>query len=253
MNNPEQQGRYWDHITEQPPAIADAVQLITAVLPNDIRATAANCDVLDAGCGAGDHSAALAQVGMRRVTSFDVSVGRMQLAISKNPVSHFSQASMSELPYRAESFDLIWVWGLLHYVPDPTAALHEVARTLRPGGSVLIHTLRRGFWARFEFGTANILSRSPRWLQNALLAVGERLIGLISRLITGRRPAEQTDKTVRQKMQERLFVPAKMSMFSRDDLARVLGDAFDVQEVAAPVTDLLKRNMSLTIIAHKQR
>ena len=39
MDNPELQGRYWDHITEQPPAIADAVQLILAVLPTDVRAT----------------------------------------------------------------------------------------------------------------------------------------------------------------------------------------------------------------------
>jgi ubiquinone/menaquinone biosynthesis C-methylase UbiE len=252
MDNPELQGRYWDHITEQAPAIADAIQLINAVLPTDIRATFPNRDALDAGCGAGDHAAALGQVGSRSVTAFDVSVGRMQLAIGKSPAGHFSQASMSELPYRSESFDLVWAWGILHYVPDPVAALHEVARTLRPGGVVLIHTLRRGFWSHFEFNTANILSRTPRWLQNVLLAVGEQLINLISRLITGRRPIDQTDKTVRQKMQERLFVPAKMSMFSLDDLARGLGSAFDVHEVAAPVTDLLKRNMSITVVARKR-
>jgi len=252
MDKPELQGRYWDHITEQPPAIADAVQLIQAVLPTDVRATFSVRDALDAGCGAGDHAAALKQAGARSVTAFDVSVGRMQLAISKSPAGHFSQASMSELPYRSESFDLVWAWGILHYVPDPLAALHEVARTLRPGGVVLIHTLRRGFWSRFEFGTTRLLSHTPRWLQNVMLAVGDPVISLISRLITGRRPIDQTDKTVRQKMQERLFVPAKMSMFSIDELSRGLGSAFDVQEVTAPVTDLLKRNMSITVVARKR-
>ena len=252
MDSPEVQGRYWDHITEQPPAITGAVELIAAVLPADLLATFPKRDALDAGCGAGDHTAALLQSGMRSVTSFDVSVGRMQLAMSKSATSHFSQASMSELPFRSNSFDLVWAWGILHYVPEPIAALSEVARTLRPGGVILIHTLRRGFWSHFEFATANILSRTPPWYQNILLSVGERLIGLISRLVTGRRPAEQTDKTVRQKMQERLFVPAKMSMFSVDELAHGLGSSFKVQEVAAPVTDLLKRNMSLTVIARKQ-
>jgi len=252
MDNPELQGRYWDHITEQPPAIADAVQLILAVLPTDVRATFSFQDALDAGCGAGDYAAGLAQAGLRSVTAFDVSVGRMHLAIDKTPSGRFSQASMSELPYRSESFDLVWAWGILHYVPDPIAALHEVARTLRPGGVVLIHTLRRGFWARFEFSTANVLSRTPRWMQNVLLAIGERVIALTSRLITGHRPADQTDKTVRQKMQERLFVPAKMSMFSLGELASGLGSDFEVSEVPAPVTDLLKRNMSVTVVARKR-
>src|SRR5258708_3103395 len=98
-------------------------------------------DVLDAGCGAGDYSAAMSQIGARTVAGLDISAGSLRIARSKTPSAIFALGSLSELPYPAASYDVILLWGVLHYVPNAQAALHEIVRVLRPGGIAVIHTL----------------------------------------------------------------------------------------------------------------
>ena len=249
MVNPQQQARVWDHITEHPAAIDDALHLIEAILPKDaLRGK----DALDAGCGAGDYTAALDRAGVRSVQSFDVSVGRMSLAAAKTNDPHFLQASLTDLPYPSASFDVIWVWGILHYVPDAHKGLQEIARVLRPGGVVVIHTSRRGFWSWLEINGGHALRSLPDGLQNALLTIGKVIITVSARIMSGKPPADQTAKSVRQKLQERLFVPGNIGMFSVDELARGLGSSVETHEFKAPVTDLLRRNMTMTIIGHKK-
>jgi hypothetical protein len=137
-------------------------------------------------------------------------------------------------------------------VPDPAAAVQEIARTLRSGGVVVIHTSRHGFWSWLEITGGKLLSKMPHWVQSVILTIGERIISVVSRLMTGRRPEEQTPKTIRQKLQERLFAPGNIGMFSLGDLTHGLGASMEAREIQAPVTDLLKRNMSITVIAHKK-
>ena len=88
MVNPQQQGRVWDHITEHPAAIADALHLIELVLPKD---SVRGKEALDAGCGAGDYTAALNQAGANSVQAFDVSVGRMSSRRLKRPNAALSK------------------------------------------------------------------------------------------------------------------------------------------------------------------
>lgn len=248
MTNLSRQGQFWDSVTGQAQPIAEALKLIEALFPDHgIQGR----DILDAGCGAGDYTAALRQADARSVTSFDVSTGSMRIAVIKSATGRFTQASLSELPYRTASFDIIWTWGVLHYVPDPLAALREIARTLRPGGSAIIHTLRRGFWSSLELTSARVLSKSPGWVQPFVLNTGERVVPLLSRLVTGRRPEDQTSKTIRQKLHERFFVPGKLHTFTLGDLASGLGASVETHEVHPPVADLFKRDMSITVLARK--
>lgn len=48
------------------------------------------------------------------------------------------QASILALPYQTASFDFILCWGVLHYLPknDIPKAIHELKRTLKPGGRI---------------------------------------------------------------------------------------------------------------------
>jgi ubiquinone/menaquinone biosynthesis C-methylase UbiE len=249
MTNTIKQGQFWDRVTEQVQPLAEARQLIEALVPADmIRGH----DALDAGCGAGDYSVALAQIGARRVAGFDVSTGSLRIAHDHTPSANFGQAGLSELPYRGASFDVIWSWGVLHYVPNSQSALREIVRVLRPGGIAVIHTLRSGFWSSLELGTAKVFSAAPGWVEPIVLNTGERVVPLVTRLITGRRPEEQTSKTVRQKLHERLFVPGNLQTFTFDQLATGLGPLVDVSEAHPPVADLLKRDMSITVIARKR-
>jgi ubiquinone/menaquinone biosynthesis C-methylase UbiE len=247
MSNLHQQGQFWDTVTASAHPIAEARHLIESLLPADHL----HGVVLDAGCGAGDYTAALWQIGARRVYSFDVSVGSLQVARTKTPHGRFSQASLSELPFPTATFDAVWVWGVLHYVPNPNHALREIIRVLKPDGLALIHTLRNGFWSTAELTTAQILSRAPRPVESLILAAGERIIPLLSQIMTGKRPEQHTSKTVRQKLHERLFAPGKLTTFSAETLSAPLRGLATVTEVSAPVSDLLKRNMSITVTIRK--
>jgi ubiquinone/menaquinone biosynthesis C-methylase UbiE len=209
--------------------------------------------VLDCGCGTGDHSAVFARMGARHVVGIDISMVSLRRTRTLIPVGGAAQASLTYLPFRDRSFDLIWAWGMLHYVPDVGAGARELSRLIKPGGVLVIHTLRRGTWSALENTAARILTRAPRLVQAVLLSAAERMLSPLVRLITGRDPSAHTAKTLRQKLQERLLVPGRLHTFTRDDIATLLGPSFDVHEAHPPVPDLLKRDMSITVVAVKER
>lgn len=214
--------------------------------------------VLDAGCGAGDYTAAFVALGARAVAGVDLSVGSLAHARRKTAGAHgvhFAVASLSALPLAAASFDMIWAWGVLHYVPDWRGALGEMARLLRPGGVAVIHTLRAGFWSGFERRAARLLSRTPAPLQRRLLDTGEWLLPLAARLAgKGAAPTStaSTSKTMRQKLHERFFVPGPVGAFRVEHLREALAPWCDVHEAHPPVSDLFGRGMSLTILATRR-
>ncbi len=242
------QGQFWDRVTQDVTPIAEARHLIESLVPAEMIS---GQDVLDAGCGAGDYSAAMAQIGARRVLGLDVSIGSLRHAKEQTPSGIFAQASLCNLPYRTDSFNVIWSWGVLHYVPDAQAALHEIVRVLRPSGIAVIHTLRAGFWSSLELGTAKVFSAAPGWVEDVVLGTGVRVVPMISRLLTGQSPETQTSKPLRQKLHERLFVPGDLHTFSFERLAAGLGPAAKVSEAHPPVSDLLKRDMSITVVVRK--
>jgi SAM-dependent methyltransferase len=50
----------------------------------------------------------------------------------------FQQADLYRLPYRAGGFDHVFVCFVLEHLDDPAAALAELMRMLRPGGSLSV-------------------------------------------------------------------------------------------------------------------
>lgn len=54
------------------------------------------------------------------------------------------QASLTQLPFPADSVDLVLCYHVLEHVPDDRAAMREIARVLRPGGRALVQVPFRG-------------------------------------------------------------------------------------------------------------
>ncbi len=90
--------------------------------------------VLDAGCGFGQWTNALASLS-REVSAIDIDPMRVESARAmqrhhRNISWH--QGSITSLPFADNSFDALFSYSVIYYT-DPRLALSEFARVLKPG------------------------------------------------------------------------------------------------------------------------
>lgn len=120
--------------------------------------------VLDVGCGPASITASLARAvgpgGL--VLGVDLSKAMLARAVRTEKGSQigFLHADAQQLPLREATVDAVVSMAVLQLVPDPAAALAEMARVLRPGGrlAVLVPTAGRAArgWRRMPKFGANV-------------------------------------------------------------------------------------------------
>ena len=115
--------------------------------------------VLDAGCGSGRWTYALASLGAKVVavdlTEEGVESTYQATAGFENVV--VLQASIFHLPFKPMSFDFVVSWGVLHHTPDTKEAFGCLAPLIKPGGSVYIMVYEKH--NPVKFACTNILRR----------------------------------------------------------------------------------------------
>ncbi|KEF40732.1 MAG: hypothetical protein ER33_15440 [Cyanobium sp. CACIAM 14] len=95
--------------------------------------------VLDAGCGTGGLIRTLASHEPAwAITGLDFSPVACSLARERTS-AEIVEGSITDLPFAAESFDIVTCADVLSQVWDGSLALREFARVLRPGGVVVIN------------------------------------------------------------------------------------------------------------------
>jgi 2-polyprenyl-3-methyl-5-hydroxy-6-metoxy-1,4-benzoquinol methylase len=103
-------------------------------------------DVLDVGCGIATDGVRFARAGATYVgydaTSTAVDVARHRFEL-EGLAGSFVQGSATELPFSAETFDLVWSHGVIHHFEDTAKAVEEFHRVLRPGGVALVMLYHR--------------------------------------------------------------------------------------------------------------
>ena len=93
--------------------------------------------VLDAGCGTGALSEALAaRDAAARMTGVDLSEAFIATARARVPGAAFRAGDVTRLPDADATFDAALSLLVLQFVPDRAAAVAELARVTRPGGIV---------------------------------------------------------------------------------------------------------------------
>lgn len=103
--------------------------------------------VLDIGCGPGWFWASVVDQLPRPInlTLADLSLGMVEEALGRCQALSLGSvrgeaADAAALPFADESFDAVIAMHMLYHLPDPAAAIAEMARVLKPGGCLAVPT-----------------------------------------------------------------------------------------------------------------
>jgi ubiquinone/menaquinone biosynthesis C-methylase UbiE len=135
--------------------------------------TPAGTSVLDIPCGGGFALRGLSSGQPVRYVAADISPYMLQRAreearrMRTQDVIEFVEADMTALQFADNSFDLCVTYNGLHCLPDPRAALAELARVLKPGGTLRGTSCVRGQGARKDVliamaRRAGVFGNAPR-------------------------------------------------------------------------------------------
>jgi ubiquinone/menaquinone biosynthesis C-methylase UbiE len=123
--------------------LQDQAATLVELLHGD-TAYPAGSRVLEAGCGVGAQTVALARNSPDAfITSVDisgVSVAEARRKVAAAGLGHVvcEQADLFHLPYAADFFDHIFVCFVLEHLPRPVEALRKLKEHLRPGGTITV-------------------------------------------------------------------------------------------------------------------
>ena len=103
------------------------------------REELASMRVLEAGCGGGRFSDVVLEAGAE-LYSVDLSdaVDKNRDIHQSHERLHLLQASITDLPLRPGSFDLVFCFGVIQHTPDPAATFRALVPFVKPGGRLAV-------------------------------------------------------------------------------------------------------------------
>ena len=106
-----------------------------------VRELIQGADVLNIGCWTGTFERKSVELAAS-MTSVDVEPKALEVARTNVPAAKFIEASILDLPFPDQSFDLVTLWAVIEHIPVGTEprALSEIARVLRRGGYLALGT-----------------------------------------------------------------------------------------------------------------
>lgn len=171
-----------------------ALGTMSAVAETDRRTVEGWADdvvgpVLDAGCGPGHWAAHLAARGIE-VYGVDLSSEFLSSASRRFPATPFRRGDLRDLPFPDETFGGVLAWySLIHLPPaDMPAAFGELARVLRPGGTLCLGFFHGPDGESFDHAVTTAWWWSVPGLTKLLDRSGFRVLGSSTRQDEGTRP-----------------------------------------------------------------
>jgi ubiquinone/menaquinone biosynthesis C-methylase UbiE len=108
--------------------------------------------IIDAGCGSGFSSGLIRrEYGPRRLIAFDLMPEQIERAKRRYPDMDFAIGDMRKIASGDGSCDAVFIFGVIHHIPQWKDALREVYRVLKKGGCLLLEEPRFRFsWEELE-------------------------------------------------------------------------------------------------------
>lgn len=133
----------------------------------------AHASVLEIGCGTGANLQMLSQHGRLSAMEYDPTARQLADALGICPVQ--AGGLPDDLPYAAQSFDLVCMLDVLEHIEDDQAALASVLRLLKPGGRLLLtvpayqwlwsgHDTDHAHFRRYTVGGLRRVARRAGWV-----------------------------------------------------------------------------------------
>lgn len=98
--------------------------------------------VLECACGTGAISIYIANK-CKRLIATDFATGMLRQAArkcKKYPNVIFKKTDITNIKCKSERFDKVVAGNVIHLLPEPEKALHELERVVKPGGKIIIPT-----------------------------------------------------------------------------------------------------------------
>ena len=140
----------YDHPTDPDP---DPIQALEGPVMRKHIEQLPDGPVLDAACGTGRHTVAIAKAG-HDVVGSDSNEAMLEVARKKLPDVEFRQGDLAKLPVDDASFKSVTCGLAVGHLPELGPAMREFARVLEPGGTVAMS-------APHPFVTAVLCWRAP--------------------------------------------------------------------------------------------
>jgi SAM-dependent methyltransferase len=100
--------------------------------------------ILECGMGGGDDTEVLLTLPFSEIHSFDLSTAVERAAqYLKDDRLRIFQASIYEIPYPDESFDIVYCHRVLQHTPDPPEALRRMCAKVKKRGLLFAHSYKR--------------------------------------------------------------------------------------------------------------
>jgi ubiquinone/menaquinone biosynthesis C-methylase UbiE/uncharacterized protein YbaR (Trm112 family) len=146
---------------------------------------------LNAGCGVAwsEYLFDLNPAAQRHCVDISLSVETARLKTAHMPNVTVSQASIFELPYPDEMFDIVYSCGVIHHTPDPKGALLEIGKKVAKKGVLGIYIYNkkpfirelcdreiRKFTTEMSYEVCMSFSRKMTMLGKALNRITQELV-----------------------------------------------------------------------------
>lgn len=132
--------------------------------------------VLEVGCGAGPFTEIVLQAGAEVVSvDYSPAVDACLANHGENLRLSVVQGDIYRLPFRRETFDFIFCFGVLQHTPDVEGAFKALPPLLRPGGKIAVDFYRK-HWSN--------VFHSKYWLRPMTTRIpSERLLSLVEKWV----------------------------------------------------------------------